>query len=285
MRKILLSLILAMGCLALAQSPPAQAIAAGYTSLVWSPQALPPVLCSNNALSNCTFWGNGAVYTTLQGTVSTTGNVINEYWTSAQTGQFGVTNLTSVSGPPATGGAYGKSFTYGYFEVSMAFPAQTGNWAALWLLALPLSSPYTGPELDIFEAQSNTPNTFTGTAHTWSGGSSTGQQQAIGTVSGLTGGGYNTYGVLWTPTQICWYFNNTLVSSCVSTTSSPYNAQYAGQYPMYLILSEQPGCNFTYTCSGMGTSLGPMQTQWVHVFQNVPQGSGAKGFARGTVMN
>jgi beta-glucanase (GH16 family) len=81
---------------------------------------------------------------------------------------------------------------------------------------------------------------------------------------------FNTYGVLWTPTAISWYFNNTLVET-VSTTTAPYNTQFAGQYPAFLSFIESAGCNFTLyqvqPCEGQVSPLN-MQVQWVHVYNS-----------------
>lgn len=364
MRKLLLSLCLALTPLCYGQAPPAQAIAAGYTTLVWNPQSTTPTICPSNASTNCTVYSPGSVYTALQGPVSLSGNTIVEQWTAAPLGsvtgisgdtftgsgtllltnfntctgatatvtitsgsftsaaitnaascagqpttatctsgtavcvgsplsitvattlaQFGVTNLTSDNGPPNTGSTLGLWWTYGYFEASICFDADTGNWPALWQKTK-TNTPYTGPEFDWFEWQSNTPNTFTGTAHVWSNGSSLGQLQVTGTVSGQTAGcpNYMIAGFLWTPTTVSWWFNNAQVGTTQSTTGSPYSSYFAGQYPMNIILSEQFGCNFVGgVCTG---ATGPftMKVQWIHVFQSGSAGGvRAKGFTRGVL--
>jgi beta-glucanase (GH16 family) len=125
--------------------------------------------------------------------------------------------------------------------------------------------PHTGPELDIMEWQSNNPSVIYSTIHAWSNGSDTAAPATnYWSYGSATLSNFNTYGVLWTPTAISWYFNNQLVET-ISTTSAPFNAQFAGQYPVFLILSQQSGCNWATTCDGQVSPLN-MQVQWVHIY-------------------
>ena len=173
----------------------------------------------------------------------------------------------------AANGLNCHSWTFGYFEVSMAFDPVLGNWPTLWLMPVNynLNSIQTGPELDIFEWQSNTAAVGYGTVHTWVKGSETGDN--VGSNSWPIPGGtnlahYHTYGILWTPTTLSWYFDNSLLET-FSTTSAPFNEQLAGQYAMFLVLSLQAGCNWTVyhdtPCAGQASPL-DMQVQWVHIY-------------------
>jgi beta-glucanase (GH16 family) len=155
----------------------------------------------------------------------------------------------------------------------MAFDPATGSFPALWLMPVygNLKSVQTGPELDMFEWQSNTSTLGYGTVHAWVSGTDTGNNSSSNSWSipgGTTLSNFNTYGILWTPTAVSWYFNNSLVET-YSTTSAPFNAQFAGQYAMFLIISQFAGCNWTwYQNTPCPDQVSPinMQVQWVHIY-------------------
>ncbi len=179
---------------------------------------------------------------------------------------------TNISTCPVNG-AHCQAWTYGYFEISMAFNPATGNWPALWLMPVNynLNSVHTGPELDIFEWQSNNPTAGFSTIHSWSHGTDLADAPAINDwplPAGTNLNNFNTYGLLWTPTAIYVYLNNLLVET-ISTSSAPFNTQFAGQYPMFLVLSEQAGCDWAFNqnhiCPGQASPLN-MQVQWVHIY-------------------
>ena len=158
----------------------------------------------------------------------------------------------------------------------MAFNPVTGNWPAIWMVPVtmidstPAYSLTTGGEIDVFEWFSNASNKFWGTLHTWDNGvdTATSSPNSWAVPEGTSFANYNTYGILWTPTAISWYFNNSFLGT-VSTTSAPYNSAFNGSGPYFLILSEQAGCNGVYTiftpCSGQASPLN-MQVQWVHIY-------------------
>ena len=146
-------------------------------------------------------------------------------------------------------GVYANDWIYGYFEVSMKFQPVTGSWPALWMQPVIENGASTGTdnitygELDLFEWQDENPTTFYGTLHVWKNNSDIGNSDsnnAWPVPSGTNLANYNTYGVLWTPTEISWYFNNALLGS-FSTTAAPFNTVFAGQQPYYLMLGQQIG--------------------------------------------
>jgi beta-glucanase (GH16 family) len=180
------------------------------------------------------------------------------------------TDLTTAS----SNGAYYHAWTYGYFEVSMAFNANTGNWPAIWMRPVSAAGggSANGGELDLFEWQSQSPSTGFSTVHVWQNGTdiaNNNSSNAWTIPAGTNLSNYNTYGVLWTPTKISWYLNNVLVNT-VSTTSGPYATAFGKQQSYFLILSEQAGCNWTYAldapCKGQANPI-DMKIKWVHVFQ------------------
>jgi beta-glucanase (GH16 family) len=243
--------------------------AAGY-NLVWEDTFSTLSLCTTS-MPGCNWYNPGLLTNPGVGVVTDpSGTNVNLEWAIGQIDNT-YTNITTA----APSGGYYHAWTFGYFEVSMKFNPTTGSWPALWMLSTSTigASPATisGGELDIFEWQSQIPTMFNGTAHVWANGvvtaSSSNNERVV--PEGTNFANYNTYGVLWTPTAISWYLNNVLMET-VSTTSTPYNTVYDGAVPMFLVLSQQAGCNwassYTTPCSGQVSPLN-MQVQWVHVYQ------------------
>jgi beta-glucanase (GH16 family) len=99
-------------------------------------------------------------------------------------------------------------FTYGYVQVVAKLPGGAGTWPALWLLPETEAWP---PEIDIMENW-GTAASFRATLH-WATGSSDKQLgQTIATPANLSTT-YHTYGLLWQPGSLTWYFDGTAVFS------------------------------------------------------------------------
>lgn len=97
------------------------------------------------------------------------------------------------------------SQTYGYFEMRAEMPTNQGTWPAFWLL--PESGAWP-PELDVAEMTGGNPNIVQTTVHS----DATGQQTKTGmNVQVPSTDGFHTYGVLWRPDTITWYFDNTAI--------------------------------------------------------------------------
>jgi hypothetical protein len=236
--------------------------AAGYT-LAWEDTFSTLNFCTTN-VAGCNWWPG--VWNPNPGIITDpSGTYVNLNWVNTQTSES--TNISSAS----SNGTYYHAWSYGYFEASMAFNPVTGSWPAVWMLPVSaIGKPETtGGELDLFEWNSQVPTTFVGTVIVWqdgvavaSNGTDGGNQWPL--PSGANLSNYNTYGVLWTPTAISWYFNNQLIET-FSTTSAPYQNAFAGQ-ERFLILGQQAGCNWTQReCAGQVSPLN-MQVQWVHVY-------------------
>jgi beta-glucanase (GH16 family) len=251
---------------------PAQAQAAGFTKLVFNSD-----FSTGLSLSNSGTWYNPGIW--FQS--AATGNL-------TPTDSEGVLNLSWSPGDAATGvtvgtmaptGLSNTSWQYGYIELSMAFPPVTGIWPAIWMESdtattsyVPTESNHSYSEVDIFVWQSQIPNTLNGGIHTWvaaAGAHVSDVQNNDGhnTASfprGTNVGNFNTYGVLWTSSQISWYFNNTLVFSATAT-QYPQAFSVLSSGPMYLMLSNQAGANWQVGNSHP-TSTADMKVQWVHVW-------------------
>ena len=237
--------------------------AAGY-SLAWEDTFSTLSLCTTS-VAGCNWYDPGLWYAGPTGKITDpSSNYVNLQWANGQSN-----NSTSMS--TASGNLLDyRAWTYGYFEVSMSFNPVTGNWPGLWLMSVadgPGNAtdglPYA--ELDIFEWQSQEPTIFNGAIHVWEDGSFLSGEYVTPTPTGITYSNFNSYGVLWTPTSITWYLNNVSMGT-VSTAEAPFNKVFNGEQPLFLILSEQAGCNWVSTCAGQLSPL-DMKVQWVHVYQ------------------
>jgi beta-glucanase (GH16 family) len=249
--------------------------AAGY-KLVWQDNFGSLDVCKTN--SDCNWYTPGTAIWGEQDPSSgvitdPSGNYVNLNWVANQK-PIQATSMSTVS----PNGAYYHAWQYGYFEASMAFTASTGSWPGIWMV--PLSSInddgyQDGGEIDVIEWQSSSPTTFSGSLHAWNNGAETDSEGITPTPEGINYNEFNTYGLLWTPTQICWYVNN-LQMGCESTTTSPWTDVFNGFGPYALIFDQAAGCNWinnTVTpCTGQVSPLN-LQVQWVHVYASPTQPS------------
>ncbi len=185
-------------------------------------------------------------------------------WTAAQTPPD-----TTISSCAPKGGVC-HAFRYGYFEVRMKWDVTTGAWPALWMIPTQsfVSAPETG-ELDLFEGQGDPANaqTFFGTIHDWQtingkavDVANNGGHNAFA-IPGVDFSALHTYGVLWVPGQVTWYFDDQPV-----LTSPTY--PIFDQQTYYLMLSAQEGANWTSgNTAGVSASSINLYVAWVHVWQ------------------
>ena len=111
---------------------------------------------------------------------------------------------------------------YGYFEIRAKVPAGKGYWPAFWLIPKKSSTPHP-PEIDVVEVLGDRLHTLFVTAH-WQNGH---QRQFSVYVPDLSAD-FHRYGVLWTATNIAWYFDGERVA--FMPTPAEHNQ------PMYLLL-------------------------------------------------
>jgi beta-glucanase (GH16 family) len=151
----------------------------------------------------------------------------------------------------------------------MKWDPATGSWPAFWLLpaeditGLGVSNNESG-EIDIFEGQGATPHTYFGTIHDWkdyvdiANNENTNAYELASTVDVTQ---YHTYGILWVPGTITWYFDNELLFS--AATYEIFDQEY-----FYPILSSQEGADWTYgDMTGVTASSIPLNVDWIHVWQ------------------
>ncbi|MGZ3277019.1 MAG: family 16 glycosylhydrolase [Caulobacteraceae bacterium] len=112
--------------------------------------------------------------------------------------------------------------TYGYFEMRAELPTDvTGAWPAFWLVPADGSWP---PELDVMETLTGSSSIDYTTVHSEAAGYHT----SVGSANLVTNvGGFHTYGVLWTPTELTWYLDG----QAVFHTATPADMNK----PMYMI--------------------------------------------------
>jgi hypothetical protein len=153
----------------------------------------------------------------------------------------------------------GKSrlFRYGYFEARLRFKPGEHNWPAFWLESASRTSfdqdagDLEWCELDIFEGGWN--GRFQGTVHHWKDNkSSSNDNQHTKLGFGVDQSQWNTYGMLWEPGIITWYFNDEPI---IVAASPPI----CDQSDMFLIIGTQKRKG--------GTKPESIDVDWVHVFQ------------------
>jgi beta-glucanase (GH16 family) len=226
--------------------------------------------------------------TTLSSGLRSLGNGDQEYWTDNSTGDNpfslsggaltinatdvgagntpGGGNLSYTSGVMTTQGSFSQR--YGYFEMRAQLPQGVGMWPAFWMLTN--NSNQTGgwpPELDAMEAF-GAPST-TGSygvgggsnqAH-WAVHSQNASQQAgnWATVNGNIYNQYHTYGVLWSPSTLTFYYDGQQVAQ--TPTPSDYTL------PMYLIANLAVGGYWPGNATG---ESGAMKIDYIRAFSNNP---------------
>lgn len=97
---------------------------------------------------------------------------------------------------------------YGYFEMRARFPAGKGLWPAFWLAPTDMSWP---PEIDIVEMHGDRPRGLYMTLHRRGRGGSDDASEFVVRVPDMSAA-FHTYGMLWTPDYVAWYFDGRRVA-------------------------------------------------------------------------
>jgi beta-glucanase (GH16 family) len=133
--------------------------------------------------------------------------------------------------------------TFGYWEMNAKLPAGSGMWPTFWLIP-DASHGGNPPEFDILEGYGSRPNVLSLTSHY----DTSGVAHLDATVPVNTQTGFHTYGGLWTPHYLAWYFDGTLLFQ--TTRGFSGNRSFAGTNPMICIMH-----------FAMGTGLGEAAVQ------------------------
>jgi hypothetical protein len=209
----------------------------------------------------------------------------------------GYQNVTISTEP--CGQAHPKSFQYGYMEARMRYDTVRGNGPAFWMLSTrhaengddvppnnwpnvsavcggagepPLAQCYAG-EIDIFEGYGSVNGGFpddpvhdvhTGTIHRNSCdcyGVQNTMRQGSWERTGKDLSEFHTYGMLWTPTAIRWYFDGVQIGSVVQ----PFDST---QQPMHLLFYNW---NTDWEAENMPNAGTPdsldVSVDWVRIWQ------------------
>lgn len=166
--------------------------------------------------------------------------------------------LPFVSGLITTEKSFGQPA--GYFEARIALPPGKGLWPAFWLLPEPKTEGGRpvhpgGQEIDIFEAIGE-PGRIYHTVFTDSGGEKIKNARAFETHADLTR--FHTYGVLVTPAQIVWYFDDVEVRRVA-------NADF--ERPAYMLLNLAVGGDWPGAPDANTRFPAVMRIDWVRAFR------------------
>jgi len=107
-----------------------------------------------------------------------------------------------------------KTFRYGYFEARIKLPPGRGMFPAFWLNSDydengKLSWP---PEIDIMEAPGHETTTFSAGTHWTEGSPAVAMTSLCKIPSPGFGAGFHTYGILWQPDRIVYYYDRLAVA-------------------------------------------------------------------------
>jgi beta-glucanase (GH16 family) len=173
--------------------------------------------CNNYGNSNEVEWYRPSAAVVSDGTLHL---VATEEPTKGKDSAGAPTTYPYTSGMVTTKRSF--AFTYGYVQVVAQIPATTGTWPALWLLPKTVKWP---PEIDIMENFGNS-NSISTTYH-WGTAKAPKQAYKVLTTTSDLSVGYHTYGLLWKPGSITWYFDGKVVDS--------FHGSVVPSQPMYFL--------------------------------------------------
>jgi len=162
-----------------------------------------------------------------------------------------------------------EAWRYGYFEARMKWDVVRGAWPGFWLLPVDDAtgnSTYDGiresGELDVFEGLGEHPHNFYGTIHDWVNFKDTASKEnTFPLPENIDLSDYHTYGALWVPGKVTWYFDNRPLHS--EKTPAVFDKQ-----KYCLILTIQEGVNMKAgDMSGVDANTITLKVDWVRVWQ------------------
>jgi hypothetical protein len=238
-------------------SAPSQASQAGYTNLVFDDEF--------NSADTISPAGTGSYnwYTTnffaASATLPNSGYSVQDGFLTINTDASGYSDGIATADPTNTS----QVWQHAYFEASIRF-SPTGHtagtaWPAFWSYSIeqatgtvPSGDPYG--ELDFMEYYpTGTTGTYITTVHQWVGNTSEDQNSNnVPTIPATTDfTQFHTYGCLWVPNQIEWYFDNQLVT----TVPTGPGTDFTGIEDDHVVVILGTGKNW------------PMDVDFVHVWQ------------------
>ena len=261
---------------------------AGHTigAMLWSDE----FNSNSNAIDSKTWTArNCGAAATNGGSTCVTGEV-QHYAPSAVkqdgSGNLAITATHTTSNLPSDSGACGAwsgtcdfvsgrldtqgkvAFQYGYIEAKIKMPAGGANWPAFWMLGTNITSvgwPSSG-EIDVVEAGGDKPTLVHGSLNYKNGGGAHAFVTAIKTASSDITAGFHTYGVLWLPNSVSFYFDGELYET--QTPSTINGPNWSFNAPFFLILNNAIAPNGSYyggSWTGWNTST--MNIDYVRAWQ------------------
>lgn len=162
-----------------------------------------------------------------------------------------------------------RAWRYGYFEVRMKWDLTPGAWPAVWLIPVPdaqgkATYKDTGEsgEIDIFEGQGDHPHTFYGTVHDWQNLHDTpSKENSFLLPENADLSEYHTYGLLWVPGNVTWYFDN-------RPLHSEHTPGILDLQDYFVVISMQEGADWKAgNLAGVTASRMTLTVDWLHVWQ------------------
>ena len=160
-----------------------------------------------------------------------------------------------------------KNWKYGRIDIRAALPEGQGIWPALWMLGESINTvgwPKCG-EIDIMEMVGKEPNTIHGTIHWWNANNSWvyyGKEKTL--ASGALQSKFHVFSIVWTPTSITWYVDDTQFN-VVDTTPADLSEF---QEEFFLLFNVAVGGNWPGSPDATSTYPQHMVVDYVRVFQN-----------------
>jgi beta-glucanase (GH16 family) len=149
---------------------------------------------------------------------------------------------------------------YGYFEMQAQLPPGRGVWPAFWLLPTDLTWP---PEIDVVETIGD-PRKLYATVHY--GRTDHHKSFAVEVPDDMTAG-FHSYGVLWAPDYIAWYFDDRRIAS-IPTPSGMHKR-------MYLLVNLAVGGKWAGAPTPQTPFPARLQIEYIRAYA-LPDGEGRK---------
>jgi beta-glucanase (GH16 family) len=240
--------------------PPTQAIVAGMTDLSFDDEFTTSSTISPNGSGSYNWYATN--FFNASATLPASGYSVQGGYLTIKTDDSGYSDGLATAAPGHTA----QAWQHGYFEASIRFnPAgyEGSAWPAFWSWSIEdatgqdISNGMRGPygELDFMEAYpiSARQIAIATTIHQWLNGNSISQNSNNGPniPAGTNFSQFHTYGCLWTPNKVVWYFDNKPVTTVSTGPGTPFTA--IEKEHMFIML-------------GTGRNW-PMDVDYVHVWQ------------------
>jgi len=179
--------------------------------------------------------------------------------------------LLSTCRPNANAGtAYLYTFTYGYVESRMKFPATQGFFTAFWMLPADPSYAYRS-EVDIVEILGDDPRTIFMHYHY----NNRSQSHAVNQGKGNNGAcpvkdygtDFHTFGFDWQPDRVAWYIDGVKCSEFTGTTAQIENGPQ--QIIIDLMVDHKWQQDWMVTLQDT-TLVRALELDYLRVYQQVP---------------